>query len=123
MTYPHETSSIFFPPFPHPFVTISTRQTLLQAQRHFAGQPFTAVSPPHAGASLGIDWWLHVTKGLSCPSVLDCGASASLALEALHRGITGVICRDFRAGLPADMKDRLFSQRPPCEDRLALKIM
>lgn len=123
MTYLHGSSSIFFPPFPRPFITISSRRTLSQACQHFAGRPFTPVSPLHAGASLGIDWWLHLMEGTSLPSVLDCGASASLAQEALHKGIEGVICRDFRAGLPDTMKERLFSQRPPCEEILALKIM
>ncbi len=122
MTYPHRASSVFLPPFPRPFVTISTRQALTLACQHFAGHPFTPVSPLHAGASLGLDWWLHLTEETDLPSILDCGASASLALKALHEGVAGVICRDFRAGLPATMKHRLFPDRPPCEDILTLKI-
>lgn len=111
MTDPHSASSIF-PSFPRPFITISTRTTLLKVHQHFAGHPFTILSPLHAGASLGIEWWLHLIGESKAPSILDCGASASLAIEALHRGIEGVVCRDFRAGLPDDMRGRLFSQRP-----------
>lgn len=111
MTDPHSASSIF-PSFPRPFITISTRTALLRAHQHFAAHSFTIVSPLHAGVSLGIEWWLHLTKEVEAPSILDCGASASLAIEALHKGIEGVVCRDFRAGLPENMKGRLFSQRP-----------
>ncbi|MCL1514287.1 hypothetical protein DTQ13_01420 [Parasaccharibacter sp. TMW 2.1888] len=115
-------ASSTFPPFPRPFITISTRPALLKAHQHFATRPFTILSPLHAGASLGVDWWLHLTRGAEAPSILDCGASASLAISALHEGIDGVVCRDFRAGLPDDMKHRLFSSRPEGDVMLDLPL-
>lgn len=122
MTDLHSASSIF-PPFPQPIITISTRSALMRACRYFGSRPFTALSPLHAGASLGIHWWLRLMEETDIPSILDCGGSASLALEALHEGIEGVICRDFRAGLPHDMKERLLPERPRSETILALNIM
>lgn len=115
-------ASSIFPPFPQPVIAISTRPALLRACQYFGEHPFTALSPTHAGASFGVHWWLSLMEGTAIPSLLDCGASTALALEALHAGIAGVICRDFRAGLPSGMKGRLLSHRPPCTDILALTI-
>lgn len=111
MTDPHSTSSIFAA-FPRPFLTIGTRPLLLEICHQRGSRPFTILSPAYAGASLGLPWWLHLITDIEHPSILDCGANAALALEALHRGIDGVICRDFRATIPKAMEGRLASIRP-----------
>lgn len=111
MTNPHSTSSIFAG-FPRPFITISTRPLLLETYQQRDAHPFTILSPAFAGASLGLPWWLHLIDNVPLPSILDCGANAALALEALHHGIEGVICRDFHAAMPKSMEGRLFLTRP-----------
>ncbi len=112
MTDLHDTSSIFAR-FPHPFITITTRPVLLTIHQHVNKAPFTILSPPHAGTSLGLPWWLHLISGIPRPSILDCGANAALAMEALYRGVDGVICREFHSVLPPAMRGRLFTIRPP----------
>ncbi|MXV43664.1 hypothetical protein GS501_01060 [Saccharibacter sp. 17.LH.SD] len=98
--------------FPSPFICISSQKALTALIDHTTPYEFTIISPPHAGCSFGIPWWQEVIRPYNVTSILDCGASTALALEALERGIDGVVCRDMRSVLPKEWEKRLFPYRP-----------
>ncbi|WP_068169219.1 hypothetical protein [Neokomagataea thailandica] len=80
-------------------------------------QPWIALAPEHSGAALGILWWLQVVGDQAPLSILDCGASAALAQQALNAGIGWVICRTTSAQIKAlssapSWTGRILNQRP-----------
>lgn len=106
-----------FPLFPAPLIHISSQKSLETLLMHAPDPPFTLISSPFAGCSLGIPWWLALLRNMHHqPSILDCGASIALALQALHSGISGVVCRHAPPPIQTQWGSRFLLKRPStCE--------
>ncbi|QDH24030.1 hypothetical protein D5366_00765 [Neokomagataea tanensis] len=93
-----------------PIYVISS-QNDYRRHAHHAVTRWIALSPEHAGAAFGLKWWFSVTDGNYQYSILDCGASAALAQDALNLGVGWVICRAPAAQLAALATNSLFVKR------------
>ncbi|QHI95790.1 hypothetical protein GT348_05600 [Aristophania vespae] len=105
-------------PFPYPVIDISSQNELKRLLSLQNEKRITIISPPYAGHAFGLPWWQTLIKDCPFPTILDCGASAALALAALEDGIHGVICRDFYSLKPSQYSYQLLTKRP---DTLSLK--
>ena len=85
------------------------------------GRPFRLLSAPGAAATLGVAWWQALAAAAGQPDdILDCGADAGAALEALRAGQRIVVLRGpFAASMTsiaANAGGRILSQAPPAFD-------
>lgn len=103
--------------FPSPFIHISSQKSLNALLLKQGSRSYTLISSPFAGCALGIPWWVALLKDAPhLPSILDCGASSALALQALHAGISGVVCRHPTSDLLKYADTQLFQTRPTSFD-------
>lgn len=112
-------------PAHYPVFIIPSRQEMDQLLLSW-DKPFLALSAESAGNAFGIRWWLEVVRSWAGRSILDCGASPTIARQALDAGIGWAICRVSAAQFRAletynDYRGRILPLRPPSSCRHNLR--